>query len=861
MNSSQVRQTFLEFFQEKEHKIVPSSPVVPHGDKTLLFANAGMVQFKEIFTGKEKARTPRATTAQKCIRAGGKHNDLDNVGYTTRHLTFFEMLGNFSFGDYFKKEAIAYAWELVTRGFGVDPGSLWVTVYREDDEARQLWREVSGLADERIAGLGEKGNFWSMGDVGPCGPCSEILIDRGDRYGECDVENGERFFEIWNLVFMQYEQEASGRRSPLPRPSIDTGMGLERMAMVLQGVDTVFETDILRSLIRRIEEISGVGYDPGEAGVPHRVLADHVRSLVFALADGAEISNEGRGYVMRRILRRASRYGRKIHEGGPILCQLVPTLVDAVGAAYPEIADKQEFVTLEIRREEENFGKTLDRGLELFEDVAAKLRKKGETMIPGVEVFHLYSTYGFPVDLVERMADEAGLRVDLDGYHAEMEEERARSRKFSTFQAVASDGRAEHDVEAFPETRFVGYDACRAEAELQAAFDQGGVWQVILSDTPFYGESGGQVGDTGVIEGDNFRLRVDDTQKRQGRFIHVCQLEEGAAGDLRPGCVVRSVVDHARRAAIARNHSATHLLHAALRQVIGRHVHQKGSLVAPGRLRFDVSHFEAIGPDELDEVSELVRRKILENVAVEIREMGHDEAIEAGALAFFGEQYGERVRVVRMGEFSAELCGGIHVERTGDVGSFVVVHEGSVSSGVRRLEALTAHGADEYHQGNSRLIDELASTLRVKPDGLVDRVTHLLGESRDLRSKLRRQGSTAREGTLRRRQVGDILLVSGLYDGISGKELREVYDGFKQESPRLISSLVARTGGKVQVLVTVSPPLVEEGWRADAIFQAGAEMLKARGGGRPEMVQAGGNAPEGAEKALQAFEARLEQGP
>ncbi|MEM7232636.1 MAG: alanine--tRNA ligase [Planctomycetota bacterium] len=522
MKSSEVRKTFLQYFEKHGHPILPSSPVVPHGDDTLLFTNAGMVQFKDYFTGASAApETPRATTVQKCIRAGGKHNDLDNVGYTTRHLTFFEMLGNFSFGDYFKKEAIAFAWELVTEGFGIDPSQLWVTVYNDDDEAHQLWQDVAGVSEKRIARLGEKDNFWSMGDVGPCGPCSEILLDRGEKYGEQDFDNGERFFEIWNLVFMQYEQSKGGARAPLPRPSIDTGMGLERLAIIKQGVDTVFETDVLRTIIAHIEELSGVKYDAGKAGVPHRVLADHARSLVFCLADGAEISNLGRGYVVRRILRRAARYGRKIYDKGPILHQLVKTVIDEMGEAYPEIVKNREFITKQVENEENRFGVTLDRGIEIFDGIAKDLKESGDTTVSGEQAFKLHGTYGFPFDLVQRMSDEAGLEVDEEGYRKALKDAQEISRA-GGMPSVASSAEGAARLEALPETDFVGYSSVSSGAELQDAYEHDGAWHLVLSQTPFYAESGGQIGDAGIITSDDFRLAVRDTQKSNGRFVHTC---------------------------------------------------------------------------------------------------------------------------------------------------------------------------------------------------------------------------------------------------------------------------------------------------------------------------------------------------
>ncbi len=853
MISADVRRTFLGFFGERGHAVLPSSSSIPHDDRTLLFTNAGMNQFKEIFTGRRKAPQPRATTCQKCVRAGGKHNDLDNVGYTTRHLTFFEMLGNFSFGDYFKEEAIAAAWELITKRYGLEDDRLWATVYKDDDEAYDLWKKISGLPEDRIVRLGDKDNFWSMGDVGPCGPCSEILLDRGDEFGKADIENGERFFEIWNLVFMQYNSTAGGKREPLPRPSIDTGMGLERMAMVMQGVDTVFETDILRRLISTIEEISGVDYDPGPDGVAHRVLADHVRSLVFTLADGAEIANEGRGYVLRRILRRASRYGRQIYPDEPIIHRLVGTLVEEMGETYPEVVVNQEYISKLVESEEESFGKTLDRGIELFEKEVNRMEAASEATVSGEQVFLLYDSYGFPADLTERMAQDRGLGADMERFEELLEEQRNRSRAGGAF-AVNT------DFDALDETHFVGYEATSSEAELQGAVEGESGWNVVLSHTPFYGESGGQVGDAGVIEGDGFRLDVLDTKREHGRFIHVCKLAEGDAGKIRTGDGVRARVDESRRRSIERNHSATHLLHAALRQVLGTHVHQKGSLVAPSRLRFDVTHFSAVTPEELAAAESLVREQVLLNTAVEISEMEKDEAIAMGAMAFFGEKYGDTVRVVRMGDFSVELCGGTHCTRTGDIGPFAVLSEGSVSAGVRRVEALTATGVDELHHANATLLDDLSRTLKVAPDRLLERVGKLLEENKKLKREGVKAPVAADAGRVERAKIGDILFISAFYDDIDGKSLRDCHDRFKREAEQLITALVSTRGGRVSVLVGVSPALTKQGWKAAEVFQAGAGFVGARGGGRPEMVQAGGKDPSGVQQALAAMRARVEQG-
>jgi alanyl-tRNA synthetase len=853
MKTREVRKIFLDFFEGKGHTLVPSSSVIPHGDRTLLFTNAGMNQFKDIFTGRQEAKFPRATTAQKCIRAGGKHNDLDNVGYTTRHLTFFEMLGNFSFGDYFKKEAIRLSWELVTEGFGIPPDRLWITVYRDDDEARDLWREVPGLAADRIVGLGAKDNYWSMGEIGPCGPCSEILLDRGEAFGAADLENGERFFEFWNLVFMQFDQKADGTKVPLPHPSIDTGMGLERLAMVLQGVDSVFETDMFRGLISRVEKITGGRYDPGPEGVPYRVIADHMRCLVFALADGAEPSNEGRGYVLRRILRRAARYGSKIYTKGPLLHLLVDDIVREMGDAYSEIRERSEYITRLIQNEEERFGETLESGIQLFDSVVEKLRQQGTKTIPGAEVFKLYDTFGFPADLVEQMSEEIGFEVDLEGFQKSMEEQRTRSRgtgKFSVQEAGAED----LAVETLPETEFVGYEWKEADAEIQAAAEREGMWRVVLSKTPFYGESGGQVGDHGRIQGDDFVLTVEDTRKERGRFVHYCTLQDGDSERVRSGTVVHAAIDASRRDSIERNHTATHLLHAALRNVVGTHVHQKGSLVEPARLRFDVTHFSGFTADELERAEGMVREHVLSNVPVETFETDYEDAVKSGAMALFGEKYGDRVRVVKIGDFSVELCGGTHVDRTGDIGAFLVASEGSVSAGVRRLEALTALGADDLHRRNQGIVAELSRILKVAPDNLIDRLQRLLEENRGRKAKPKseRSPATAAEGSgVRREKIGKALFLTASYSGEGVETLREAYDRIKKESEELVAVFFSPGGGKLKVLVAVSTALVQKGVDAREIFKAGAAQMGAKGGGRPEMVQGSGTEPGGMEAALE----------
>jgi alanyl-tRNA synthetase len=869
MNTQEIRQTFLKYFEQNGHTILPSSSVVPHADRTLLFANAGMNQFKDVFTGLAERSCPRATTVQKCIRAGGKHNDLDNVGYTARHLTFFEMLGNFSFGDYFKKDAIKFGWDLLTSGFGLEPDDLWVTVYKDDDEARSLWRDEVGLRDERILGLGKKDNYWSMGDTGPCGPCSEILLDRGEAFGcgdgcgigKCDCD---RYFELWNLVFMQFDQQSDGTKVPLAKPCIDTGMGLERLAMVLQGIDSVFETDTLRFIIKKIEELTGVPYTEGPDSTPHRVIADHIRCLVFAFADGAQPENDGRGYVLRRILRRAARYGRKLYTGeGPLLSRLVDSAIEIMSPAYPEIRKSQALIEGLIRSEEERFGRTLDQGLQEFERVVGRLGDAKSKVIAGKDAFLLYDTFGFPVDLVQQMASERSLEVDMDAYDKEMEDQRRRSRKGSRFNVGSGKGLTDAlALDAYAETCFRGYEKTQCESELL------GITQVdddslllVLSDSPFYAESGGQIGDTGILRIGDVEFRVEDTRKEKNRWIHIGKVVEGDATSLKSGAVVQAAVDEDRRRSIERNHTATHLLHAAMRQRLGTHVHQKGSLVSPVRLRFDVTHFDPIQSDERFKIEEVVQAEIARNTPVKIFETDYDDAVRQGAMALFGEKYGDVVRVVQIGEFSVELCGGTHVDRTGDIGTFALTQEGSVSAGVRRVEAMTADEAGRHYRDTTRIIETLAGQLKTAPDQIIERVTKL---QEDLKKAKSGQGKKKPAASLEAaagimktetlgRGEGQFELHYGILDGQDRGGLLEVVDGLKSRVKNGAFLLMARDGDKVFIIAALTKSLVKAGWNANEVFAIAKERLAAKGGGRPDMVQGGGsNGPE-AENAIEAM--------
>jgi alanyl-tRNA synthetase len=873
---NQIRQTFLDYFAKNGHEVVASSPLVPRNDPTLMFTNAGMVQFKNVFTGVEKRPYSRAVTAQKCVRAGGKHNDLDNVGYTARHHTFFEMLGNFSFGDYFKDRAIELAWNLVTREFGLPEQRLLVTVYAEDDEAAGLWRRIAGLPESRILRIPTSDNFWQMGDTGPCGPCSEIFFDHGEHIpggppGSPD-QDGDRFIEIWNLVFMQFDQLAPGERIQLPRPSIDTGMGLERIAAVLQGTHDNYQTDLFRALIHAIEDLSGVR---AEGQVSHRVIADHLRASSFLVADGVLPSNEGRGYVLRRIMRRAMRHAQLLGVRDPLMYRLVPALIREMGQAYPELVRAEPLITETLKLEETRFRKTLVRGLSILDESSVQL-SAGE-QLSGDVAFTLYDTYGFPLDLTQDALKSRGISVDLEGFNAAMELQREKARA-----AWAGSGEAATESvwfslrERLGATEFLGYETENAEGVVLAlvkngqevaSLEQGESGIAILNQTPFYAESGGQVGDSGEMVGEGTKLRVTGTEKKLGDlFAHQVVVESGR---LRQGESLELAVDHARRAAIRANHSATHLLHEALRQVLGDHVAQKGSLVAPDRLRFDFSHPKPLAESEAAEVEEIANRVLLENEPVVTKLMAVDTAIESGARALFGEKYGDEVRVVSMGRgngnraFSVELCGGTHVQRTGDIGLIRVVSEGAVGSGVRRIEAMTGNAARRHLADESQRLREVAGLLKTPVEETPGRLSALIEEKRRLERDLqeaRRKlamggGSGDTDGV---RDVGGIRLMARAVSGVEMRDLKSLADDGKK---RLGSGVVAIVGvaedGKAGIVVGVTDDLTS---RVDAVslVRAGAEVLGGKGGGgRRDMAQAGGPDGSQADAALAAVEAAL----
>jgi alanyl-tRNA synthetase len=854
MTSNELRQAFLQFFADEGHEVVSSSPLVPANDPTLLFTNAGMVQFKDVFLGREKRDYVRAASSQRCVRAGGKHNDLENVGYTARHLTFFEMLGNFSFGDYFKREAIHLAWRLVTERLGIPPEKLWVTVFRDDDEAADIWLNDVGVDPERFSRMGEKDNFWAMGDTGPCGPCSEIFYDHGPEVEGgppgSPEEDGDRYVEIWNLVFMQFDRSADGTMEPLPAPSVDTGMGLERISAVMQRVHSVYEIDLFANLIEAIAKIMGV---PNDGSSSLNVIADHIRSCAFLITDRVDPGNEGRGYVLRRIIRRALRHGYKLGVTEPFFHRIVEPLAGEMGEAYPELVRRQSHVEKVLRREEERFAETLEQGMAILEESIAGMSGQ---VIPGDVVFRLYDTYGFPVDLTADIARERGLKIDEPGFEAAMEHQRERARAASKFGA--SEG---GEIALDARSLFSGYERDAGESEIVAlvkdgttvselrAGDSGGV---VLESTPFYAESGGQVGDTGVITGEGVTFRVTDTRKSGGAHVHYGEVESGT---LKLGDSVEATVDAGRRNQTRLNHSATHLLHAALREVLGDHVTQKGSLVAPDRLRFDFSHYEPLTADELQRIEDLVNREVRRNVAAETREMAYEDAIEAGAIALFGEKYEDEVRVLRLGDFSMELCGGTHVGRTGDIGLFKITSESGVAAGVRRIEAVTGETALEWVKAEEEALARIAGMVRGSREEAAGKVQQVIARNRvlekevaDLKRKLA-TGGGSQDLTAGAETVGDLKVLSVRIDGVDPATLRDTVDQLKDKLGRGVVVVGAVDEGKVRLAAGVTKDAVER-IRAGDLIRSVAEQVGGRGGGRPDFAQAGGNDPAGLDAAL-----------
>jgi alanyl-tRNA synthetase len=854
---SQLRQAFLDYFQAKGHTVVPSSPLVPANDPTLLFTNAGMVQFKDIFLGLESPRYTQAVSCQGCVRAGGKHNDLENVGYTARHHTFFEMLGNFSFGDYFKHEAIHFAWEFLTQILHLPPEKLWVTVYQQDDESAAIWLKDIKVAPQRFSRCDEKDNFWSMGDTGPCGPCSEIFYDHGPQIaggppGSSEAES-DRYVEIWNLVFMQYNRDAQGQLTPLPQPSVDTGMGLERLAAVLQGVHSNYDIDLFNNLINAAAQLTHC-QDLQQNSL--RVIADHIRASTFLIMEGIVPSNEGRGYVLRRIIRRAIRHGHKLGAREPFFYRLVKVLSEQMGDAYPELLRYQELVERILIQEEERFNETVDRGMRLLEQAIADLSGQ---LLPGEIIFKLYDTYGFPTDLTADIAREHQIQLDMAGFEQRMAVQRQLSR--DTGQFVINLSTAPTDKMVW-QSFFTGYEQLETDSVVIALFaedqavntlmvNQPG--QVILEQTPFYAESGGQVGDKGLLNYDNTLFQVDDTKKIGKAHVHLGKL---TAGTLKIGDKLQAKIDITARQATARNHSATHLLHAALRQILGEHVKQKGSLVEPERLRFDLAHFEPITPQQLSQIEQLVNQHILANHPVQTQVMALEEALTSGAMALFGEKYDDQVRVLSMGNFSTELCGGTHVRQTGEIGIFKIITETGIAAGVRRIEALTGTYALAWLATTEKTLTQLMELLKTNRESVKERVIQLLDQSRRYEKELARlqaklassQGSDLANQAL---EINGIKVLAAQLENVDLKQLRQTLDQLKNQLNRAVIVLATVKANKVSLLAGITANLLDQ-FQAGELVNYVAQQVGGKGGGRPDMAQAGGNDPTHLNTALQS---------
>ncbi|MBW1692800.1 MAG: alanine--tRNA ligase [Deltaproteobacteria bacterium] len=866
MTGNEVRKKFLDYFEKHHHQVVRSSSLVPSDDPTLLFVNSGMVQFKRAFLGEEKRSYVRAATSQKCVRAGGKHNDLENVGYTARHHTFFEMLGNFSFGDYFKEKAIDFGWDLLTNGYGMQEDKLWVSIYLDDDEAHNLWHRNIGVPENKILRFGEEDNFWAMGDTGPCGPCSEIHFDRGKEHGcgkpDCKVGcDCDRFLEIWNLVFMQFDRDVSGKMTPLPKPSIDTGLGLERMISLIQDVPTNFDIDLIRPIMQKVEELSEKKMgDSWDADVAMKVIADHARAAAFLIGDGVLPSNEGRGYVLRRIMRRAIRYGRNIDLTEPFLHKTAEVVFEIMKPEYPELSDASAFITNVIQNEEIRFSETLDHGLKLLNDDLSEIRAKGQKQVPGQLIFKLYDTFGFPVDIVMDVVRDENMELDMEGFDKAMEAQRERSKSIATFDEI-SDAYKNLSAEGVtPE--FVGYDKTSFDSKVLVIVKEGEgvekatsghVVEVVTEATPFYGESGGQVGDAGIITGPNFELKVSDTIKDPtGIIIHKGEV---VSGTIEKGEIVTLKVDNRKRDDTAINHTATHILHFALRKVVGDHVKQAGSLVAPDRLRFDFTHFSQTEPKMLEEIEKIVNNRIRENVPVQTVEMDAEEAFKSDATALFEEKYGDRVRIVSLNDFSKELCGGTHTGHTGDIGLFKITEESSVAAGIRRIEAVTGSAALEVVQKNAKLIQDTARMLKEHPEVIPQRVKKILSNQKMLEKEVE-QLKTKIASLSAESSEEEIKLIDGTrvltkrVEVDNPAALRNLADRFRDKIKSGIVALGSLADSKVLLIVVVTKDLTDR-YHAGNIVKEIAPSVGGSGGGRPDMAQAGGNKPEYLDKALE----------
>lgn len=866
MTGNEIRRKFLDYFEKHNHRIVRSSSLVPSDDPTLLFVNAGMVQFKRAFLGEEKRGYVKAATSQKCVRAGGKHNDLENVGYTARHHTFFEMLGNFSFGDYFKEKAIDFGWDLLTNGYGLPEDKLWVSIYLDDDEAHDLWNRNIGVPENRILRFGEKDNFWAMGDTGPCGPCSEIHIDRGEKFGcgkpDCDVGcDCDRFLEIWNLVFMQFDRDVSGRLTPLPKPSIDTGLGLERLISIIQDVPTNYDIDLILPIINKVEDLSEkpIG-ESREADVAMKVIADHSRAASFLIGDGVLPSNEGRGYVLRRIMRRAIRYGRNIGLTRPFLHETARVVFDIMKPEYPDLFEASAFITNVIKNEEIRFSETLDHGLKILNDGLADLKAKGQTRVSGDLIFKLYDTFGFPVDIVQDVVRDEELSLDMEGFDRHMAAQRERSRSIAAFAEISNAYKNLSAAGILPE--FVGYDTISCESKVLLLVEDGRETQsastdqtveVVTEVTPFYGEAGGQAGDTGKITGEDLDMEISDTIKDPtGLIIHKGKI---ISGYIEKGETVTLTVDKSKRDATACNHTATHILHFALRKILGDHVKQAGSLVAPDRLRFDFTHFSQTDSETLDKIETLVNQKIRQNIPVRMIEMDAEEAFKTDATALFEEKYGDRVRVISMNDFSKELCGGTHTDMTGNIGFFKITGESSVASGIRRIEALTGAAAVEYIQKNSKIIHDSARLLKEYPAAVPERIKKILSackslekEVEQLKAKIAMGSADWAEEDIK--SVNHIKVLAKKVTVGTPAELRDLADRFKEKIKTGIIVLGSSADSKALLIVLVTKDLTDR-FHAGKIVKEVAPVVGGGGGGRPDMAQAGGTRPEHLDQALE----------
>lgn len=872
MKGKEIRDRFIEYFNERGHEFVRSSSLIPKDDPTLLFTNAGMVQFKNVFIGTEKRSYTRAVSSQKCVRAGGKHNDLDNVGYTARHHTFFEMLGNFSFGDYFKKEAIEYGWDLMVNVFKLPPDKLWATVYKDDDEAYGIWRNVIGLEKDKVLRLGDEDNFWSMGDTGPCGPCSEILIDQGKDFScgsdtckpgcECD-----RYLELWNLVFMQYNRDETGKMKPIPNPSIDTGMGLERITAVIQGVKSNYETDLFRGILERIEHTAKIKYGNDEqTDTSMRVIADHSRSVSFLITDGVFPSNEGRGYVLRRILRRAVRHAKMLGIDEPFLHMILPAVNQTLGDAYPELLERADFVSQVVKKEEERFLETIDRGLDLLEQEINSLKSRKNTVLSGDVVFRLYDTYGFPYDLTEDIAKNEGIVIEKDSFDREMDKQKRQSRK--SWKGAGEEGSAGVYADLISggmDIEFTGYGSLEGISTVIAIITDGTLAEsagekenieIITASTPFYGQSGGQVGDKGVIESDTFKAQVIDTKKPfRNLIVHRALVEKGAVW---VGDTVRLKVDESHRKGAMVHHTCTHILHASLREILGDHISQAGSLVAPDRLRFDFTHHTQLRGEELREIEDLVNKRIRQDDAVKtLEDIPYDEAISTGATAIFEEKYGDRVRVVSIGDYSSELCGGTHLGSSGEAGLLKIVSEAASSAGVRRIEAVAGDSGWDYIKQQEKTIKDVSSLLKVPQSDIVARLEKLKEENEELRNELesyrsKNLSNTATDLLDRTVELDGLRLLSAEIDVPSG-ELRNVWDNLKQKLGSGIAVLGSKNDVKAVILVGVTGDLTGK-YNAGRIIKDLAAIIGGGGGGKPDMAQAGGSKPENLDKALGSAE-------